>query len=101
MTALPPEADIKLNLGKRSANDPKQTVSKCAVSRSTDALWHWITIGAALRDRLSSVDSAFLSGMGASAVMIPVGVGCATCADLEYSSIYGGQLEVRLSQKLH
>ncbi len=24
MTALPPEADIKLNLGKRAANDPKQ-----------------------------------------------------------------------------
>ena len=26
MTALPPEADIKLNLGKRSACDPKQTL---------------------------------------------------------------------------
>jgi hypothetical protein len=31
----------------------------------------------------------------------PIGVGYATCADLEYSSIYGGQLEVRLPSELH
>ena len=93
-----PKADIRLELSKRSANDPKHTVSKCAVSRSTGALWYWSAVGADLRDCLSS---AYLSGMGAAAVMVPVGVGCATCVDLEYSSIYGGQLEVRLSLKLH
>ena len=57
-----------------------------------------VSVGADLRDCLSS---AYLPGMGAAAVMVPVGVGCATCVDLEYSSIYGGQLEVRLSLKLH
>ena len=30
-----------------------------------------------------------------------IGVGCATCENLEYSSIYGGQLEVQLPLELH
>lgn len=35
--------------------------------------------------RMLTVDSAYSSGMGAATVMTPVGVGCATSADLEYS----------------
>jgi len=44
MTALHPEADIKLNLGKRSACDPKQTF--VAASK----------IGAADRNRKQTAD---------------------------------------------
>ena len=44
MSALPPEADIKLNLSKRSANDPKWTVAKSyswrnSMQRTATGIW--------------------------------------------------------------